>query len=93
MARPRKKNKKEIELTQEETTEINNFKIYIDKTYAQLGNVRKQFLIQEKKALEAIEDAESEFMSYMKKIAKNKKIPNDEEWSFDLSTNKFIKQE
>ena len=91
MARPKKK--KEVKLIEQEIKKMNIYKAHIDQAYAQLGSVRKQFLIQEKKALEAIKDAESELLSYMKKVAEDKDIPNDEEWNFDLTKNKFIKQE
>ena len=93
MAKARKKKEiTEIELTQEEIKKVRAYRIYIDQAYAQLGSVRKQFLIQEKKTLENVEKVESEFMSYMQEVAQGKNIPNNERWGFDPATNKFVKQ-
>ena len=91
-AKSKKKEITEIGLTKEELQKVNTYKVYIDQVYAQLGSIRKQFLLQEKKTLEMVEKAEKEFMSYINETAGKKKIPSDEKWGFDQSANKFVKQ-
>jgi len=87
-------NRKVIELTQEEEENIRTILTLIEKQKAALGVLRRQYLDSEKKLFEALEKAESDYVSHVNMLSKMKKVPtSDERWVFDPSACVFRKIE
>lgn len=79
-----------VELTEEEKENIKTYQENIVRIKAALGSIRQRYLDSEKKALEGISKAESEYIAYVKALSQSKNIAIDsEKWAFDPEQSVF----
>jgi len=73
-----------IELTKEEGEMVKTYQDNVAKTRSALGSFRQQYLASEQKAIENIDKAESEYLSYVKTLSQSKSIAiGSEKWVFE----------
>lgn len=77
------KETKEIKLTEEDVEVVKTYQQNIEKERASLGALRQNYLAAEKRVLELLSKANTDYLSYIKVLAKSKGLPPDEEWFFD----------
>lgn len=83
--------KNEVVLTEEEKKVLLQYKIKSDSESFVLGNLRKNFLVQEKQALEKCEKADKDLLEHLNILAKSNEISGDEQWTFNFETFTFSK--
>jgi len=78
------------------TEEVETTKIYqqsVEAEKASLGMLRQNYLVAERKALEALGKANADYISYIKALAEGKSLPADQEWFFDSVGFSFKRRE
>ena len=80
------------DLTKEEKQVLEEYQEKISVLLTHIGAVRREYLAKEQSILMRIDENEKEFNSLVQIFAKNKNIPEKEEWMFDIKTMSFIKQ-
>lgn len=83
----------EVKLTEEEITTIRAYQQNIEAGRATLGALRQNYLASEKRTLEIIAKANSDYLAHIKVLAESKEIPAQEEWFFDPSNYTFKKKD
>jgi uncharacterized coiled-coil DUF342 family protein len=81
-----------ISLIKEEIEAIEQYQAEIKDTLAALGSLRRQCVNSENALTDKINRLESDYKSYLKAIAKSKKIPSGENWVFNPNTFDFTKR-
>jgi hypothetical protein len=79
-------------LTIEEKQAVERYQGEIKDAMAALGSVRRQALRSEHSLLQRIDNLENEFMNHLRALAKNRGMPDDEDWIFDPNTFSFVKK-
>jgi hypothetical protein len=72
-----------IKLTEEESKVVKTHQGTMDNNKFMLGSLRQQYLYAEKKISGIIEDAEKEFVAYVKMLAQSKNINLEDGWALD----------
>lgn len=72
-----------IHLTAEEIETTKIYQESVESEKASLGMLRQNYLIAERKAIEALGKANTDYISYIKALAEGKNLPADQEWFFD----------
>ena len=65
---------KVIELTEEEKSNIKTRLSLLDRQKSALGTIRRQYLVSERKVLEAIEKTELEYVEFITLLSKEKEV-------------------
>jgi tRNA uridine 5-carbamoylmethylation protein Kti12 len=81
-----------MKLTIEEKQHIQKIQDDIKSALASLGSTRRQFVKTEGKLTAHIDKLEEDFMTYLKVVAKNKGMTDEEDWVFDPNEYGFIKR-
>jgi len=79
-------------LTIEEKQAVQKYQQDIKDSMAAIGSVRRQALRTEQTLLERLSSLENEFMNHLRALAKNRGMPDEEDWVFDPNTYGFIKK-
>lgn len=79
-------------LTIEEKQAVQKYQQEIKDAMAALGSVRRQALRSENSLLQRVDNLENEFMNHLRALAKNRGMPEDEDWIFDPNQYGFVKK-
>lgn len=82
-----------IKLTDEEVETLKAYEQNIELERANLGSLRQNYLIAERKGLESIAQANADFVGHLKVLAQGKNIPADQTWIFDPSDYSFKRKD
>ena len=81
-----------MKLTEEEIKNVDSFQEKIKDLSANLGATLRHYRKLEENLISKIESAENEYMEYIKNLAKEKGMKENENWIFDRSTQSFSKE-
>ena len=88
-----KKGKEDIvRLTKEEVEKAKQFQDALEKEKTNLGSLRLQLLLSERRIIANVEKAQNEFFSYLQTLSQNKGITSDGDWFFDPTAYVFRKK-
>jgi hypothetical protein len=79
-------------LTIEEKHAIQQYQQALKDAMATLGSFRRQFVRTESGLLTKLDELENEFMERLRVFAKDRGMPDNENWIFDPNTFGFVKQ-
>ena len=83
-----------IDLNEDEKENMRVRLTLIEKQKAAFGAMRRQYLVSERKVLDAIEKSEADYISHIKMLSQMKKVPTEEEkWAYDPDAQVFRKIE
>lgn len=80
-----------VELEESEANMLRNYQKTLDEKRLVVAAMRQRYLRTEKNAFEDIEKCEQDLTLYIKMLAKNKNIPENENWGFDIQNFVFVK--
>ena len=73
-----------VELGEEEKTAVRGYQKMVERGKSSLGNLRQQYLIAERRLLDELLKAESDYLSHLKVLASNRGVDTEQEnWLFD----------
>jgi hypothetical protein len=84
--------RKVIQLTDEEVETLKAYEQNIEMERANLGSLRQNYLMAERRGLESIAQANADYVSHIKVLAQGKDIPSDQDWIFDPTDYSFKKR-
>jgi hypothetical protein len=79
-------------LTIEEKQAVEKYQREIKNAMAAVGSLRRQYIHSEGELVSRLNDLENEFMNHLKALAKNRGMPEDEDWIFDPNKYTFLKK-
>jgi len=80
-------------LTIDEKQVVQKYQHDIKDVMAALGSVRRQTIRSESSLLGRLDKLENELMNHLKALAKNRGMPENEDWVFDPNQYGFTKKE
>jgi len=79
-------------LTIEEKQAVQQYQNGIKEAMATLGSFRRQYVRTENNLLTKLDQIEDEFLNHLRTLAKNRDMPENEDWIFDPTTYGFVKK-
>ncbi len=79
-------------LTIAEKQAVEKYQQEIKDALAAVGSIRRQFHRSEQSLLSRVDNLENELMNHLRALAKNRGMPEDEDWVFDPTTFSFVKK-
>lgn len=79
-------------LTIEEKQAVERYQQDIKDAMAALGSLRRQAMRSENSILSRLDTLEGELMNHLRVLAKNRGMPEDEDWIFDPNSFSFVKK-
>lgn len=76
----------------EEKQAVEKYQQDIKDLMAALGSIRRQYIHSENNLLNKLDTMENEFMNYLRELAKERGMPEGEDWVFDPNVYGFIKK-
>lgn len=80
-------------LTIEEKQAIQKYQYDIKDAMATIGSIRRQYARAESNLLTRLDQLENEFMNHLRALAKDRGMPDGEDWIFDPNTYGFVKKQ
>jgi len=84
--------KDKMEVSPEEKKVIEEYENNFNNLLKKLGGFRRQYMLNEEMLMKRIEQAENDYFSYLKTLAKSRGMPDNEKWLYNAITNKFEKE-
>lgn len=79
-------------LTIEEKQAVQQYQQGLKEAMATLGSFRRQYVNTENNLLTKLNQLENEFMNHLRALAKNRGMPDNEDWVFEPHTYEFVKK-